>query len=705
MKHPATRPGPLIVVSLALVLASATTAAAAPIEEIVVTAELRETPLLEQSASTSVVDRTAIRQRAARHLEDVLNLAPNVNFAGGSSRARFYQVRGIGERSQFVEPLNPSVGLRIDGVDFSGLGTAALLFDVEQVEVLRGPQGTLHGANALAGLINLRTAAPAAETGGRVEVSAAEYDTRTLGAALTGPLTDTLRYRVSLGHNVSDGYMDNAWLGRDDTNDRDETSGSAKLRWLPDARNTVDLHLFAVDVDNGYDAFSLDNTRTTLSDQPGRDTLEAVAGSLQWHREGDAVDLETFLSAADTDTAYAYDEDWAYVGIAPELEYSSFDEYLRDRDSVSAELRLSSRQPLTLFGRSTDWVAGVYGLRDDETPRRRYTYLDSDFHSRFEARTAAAYGQLDIALGETLTLSTGLRLAHRAMDYGDSNGVDTSPSDDLWGGKVVLARDLAAAGLVYASVSRGYRAGGVNAGVLATDPDSVGDGAAVLAANTTFDQELLWNYELGHKALLADGRLSSRLALFWMDRRDQQVRGSLVLPRPDGSTAFIDYTDNAASGTNLGLEWELDWRPTDGLALFASIGLLDATFDDYVNAAGEDLDGRDQAHAPNYQYAAGITWTAPGGWYLRAEAEGKDGFYFSDRHAARAGAYDLFHLRGGLRTAHWDASLWVRNLGDEDYAIRGFGSFGNDPRKGYAVEPYYQYGEPRVLGASLAYRF
>ena len=183
------------------------------------------------------------------------------------------------------------------------------------------------------------------------------------------------------------------------------------------------------------------------------------------------------------------------------------------------------------------------------------------------------------------------------------------------------------------------------------------------------------------------------------------VRGSLVLPRPDGSTAFIDYTDNAASGTNLGLEWELDWRPTDGLALFASIGLLDATFDDYVNAAGEDLDGRDQAHAPNYQYAAGITWTAPGGWYLRAEAEGKDGFYFSDRHAARAGAYDLFHLRGGLRTAHWDASLWVRNLGDEDYAIRGFGSFGNDPRKGYAVEPYYQYGEPRVLGASLAYRF
>jgi iron complex outermembrane recepter protein len=701
------RPGALALACVAASLAAAVVpaAGAAPIEEVLVTAELRATPLLDQSASTSVVDSRAIRQRAARHLEDVLNLAPNVNFAGGSSRARFYQVRGIGERSQFVEPLNPSVGLRIDGVDFSGLGTAALLFDVEQVEVLRGPQGTLHGANALAGLINLRTAAPAAETGGRVELSAAEYDTRTLGATLTGPLTDTLRYRLSIGQNESDGYMDNAWLGRDDTNGRDESSASAKLRWLPDRRNSVDLHLFGVDVNNGYDAFSLDNTRSTLSDQPGRDTLEAVAGSLQWQREGDAVKLETFLSAADTETAYAYDEDWAYVGIAPGLEYSSFDEYLRERDSYSAELRLSSRTPLQLFGRATDWVAGLYGLSDDETLRRRYTFLSSDFHSRFEVRTAAAFGQLDMALAESVTLSAGLRLAHRSMDYRDSNAIASSPSDDLWGGKLALAWDVADDGLLYASVSRGYRAGGVNAGVLATDPASVGDGAALLAANTVFDEELLWNYELGHKALFAEGRLSSRLALFWMDRRDQQVRGSLVLPRPDGSTAFIDYTDNAASGSNLGLEWEIDWQPTDSLALFASLGLLDATFDDYVNAAGDRLDGRDQAHAPSYQYAAGVTWTSPGGWYLRAEAEGKDGFFFSDRHGARAGAYDLLHLRGGLRTTHWDAALWVRNVGDEDYAIRGFGSFGNDPRKGYAVEPYYQYGEPRVLGASLAYRF
>ena len=151
------------------------------LEEIIVTAEFRDTILQNQPASTSVVTADAIQQHAAQHLEDILSLAPNVNYASGASRARFYQIRGIGERSQFQEPLNPSIGFIIDGIDFSGLGTAGTLFDVEQVEILRGPQGTLHGANALAGLINVRTGTPTDQPYVRMEATAAEYDTWSLG--------------------------------------------------------------------------------------------------------------------------------------------------------------------------------------------------------------------------------------------------------------------------------------------------------------------------------------------------------------------------------------------------------------------------------------------------------------------------------------------------------------------------------------------
>ena len=130
------------------------------LEETVVTAALRPADVNTLAASISVLSADVVESRNATHIEDLLNLAPNVNFATGASRGRFFQIRGIGERSQFVEPINPSVGLLIDDIDFTGIGGAASTLDIKQVEILRGPQGTLMGTNALAGLINIRSNSP-----------------------------------------------------------------------------------------------------------------------------------------------------------------------------------------------------------------------------------------------------------------------------------------------------------------------------------------------------------------------------------------------------------------------------------------------------------------------------------------------------------------------------------------------------------------
>jgi outer membrane receptor protein involved in Fe transport len=121
------------------------------IQEIIVTSDFRESQLKTVSTSVSVIDAEVISQRNSSHLEQILALAPNVNFAAGASRGRYFQIRGIGERSQFVDPLNPSVGTYVDGIDFTGFGGAATLLDIDQVEVLRGSQGTRFGANALGG--------------------------------------------------------------------------------------------------------------------------------------------------------------------------------------------------------------------------------------------------------------------------------------------------------------------------------------------------------------------------------------------------------------------------------------------------------------------------------------------------------------------------------------------------------------------------
>ena len=138
----------LCLFSCIVFMQSLTVAAENTLEEIIVTADFRDRKELSTPISITVMTEEIIKSRAAQHFEELVNAIPNVNYAAGSNRARFFQIRGIGERSQFVAPINPSVGFLVDNVDFSGAATIATMLDVEQVEVLRGPQGTRYGANA-----------------------------------------------------------------------------------------------------------------------------------------------------------------------------------------------------------------------------------------------------------------------------------------------------------------------------------------------------------------------------------------------------------------------------------------------------------------------------------------------------------------------------------------------------------------------------
>ena len=250
------------------------------IEEIIVTGELRELAINDTSLSVTVVDPNDTRQTVINHLEEVLGWVPNVNFASGASRGRFLQIRGIGERGQFAEPLNPSVGLLLDGVDLSGVGTVATTHDVRQIEIFRGPQGTLYGANALAGIVNVVSNDPEPEFGARISADAANFGALGIGGVVTGPLGEHTSGRLAVRHFGSDGFIDNTFLNRDDTNERDELTLRGKLRYAPSAATALTFTLGYVDIDNGYDAFSLDNNRNTRSDEPGRDAQETLYGSV-----------------------------------------------------------------------------------------------------------------------------------------------------------------------------------------------------------------------------------------------------------------------------------------------------------------------------------------------------------------------------------------------------------------------------------------
>ncbi len=250
------------------------------LEEIVVTADFREARIEELPISVSVLDRAELRATTQQHFEEAIRSVPNLNLSGEGSRARYFQLRGVGELEQYDGAPNPSIGFIVDDIDFSGLGSIA------HVVRHRSRRGAARPArNALrrerARRARLHALASAARRVRRPTSKRRRAATArdALGAAVGGPLSDTLGYRASVQSYENNGFRDNVFLGRDDTYGRDELTARGKLAWSPSDDVHVDFTGLYVDVDNGYDAWAIDNGFNTYSDDPGRDAQRSAAGS------------------------------------------------------------------------------------------------------------------------------------------------------------------------------------------------------------------------------------------------------------------------------------------------------------------------------------------------------------------------------------------------------------------------------------------
>lgn len=699
---------------------------AATLEPVLVTATLMPMPAAARPGGVTVLGAEDVREAAVVHLEELLPQLPSLSWAGASSRPRYFQLRGIGELEQYEGAPNPSVGFIVDDIDLSGIGGVATTFDMARAEILRGPQGSRYGANALAGLVYLQSADPVTAPLLEAGLTTGGDATRAAGVVASGaiPGAQGLAGRLAVQQYRADGFRDNAFLGRDDTNRRDELTLRGKLAWQVSPALRVRMTGMRLDADNGYDAFAIDNTFTTQSDAPGRDAQRTDAGALRIEADlGDRATLVSISGYATTDADFSFDADWGNAAYWAPFVYDFRQAFARQRETRSQELRLVSAPGGRLLG--ADWVTGVYLLDLDERIRQldlgrcdaatcgEDITVDSTLDSRYDATSVALFGELHWPVGEATTLSAGLRREVRDADYRDAlddraagvtAGNRLDARDRMTGGELTLRHHLPASSSAWARIARGYRAGGFNPGLARFDFGAFPD-FNVSANEIRFDDESLWSYEAGLRLSPATQRWSLDGSVFWMQREDLQVKIPIQLRAGDPLT-FVFYTDNAQSGRSRGAELALSVAVSDRFRAGAAVGVLDTGISRF--AAKPALEGRELAHAPRYTFAITGDFRGPRGWFGGARLGGRDRFLIDycqsdDCRDPTTSAYALLDLRAGREWGQWQVEGWLRNALDRRYTVRGF-FFGNEPPD-FTGTLYRRLGDRRHAGVTLRYAF
>jgi len=672
--------GLLAVVSPAAAEQEAREQASQSLPEVVVTAEKMNQNVQEVPASISVFEAQILEDLRVNKTEQLFNMVPNLHMSQMGPQAIFgnpVSFRGI---ASFMTG-KPVVSILVDDVYYPGMNFD--LYDIERVEVLRGPQGTLYGHNTEAGVIKIITKQAGEEWTGRLALGAANYNTYEANFSTGGALIPQTLYLQAAGHfETSDGYFTNTYDDSDDVDKHHYFDGRFSLRWLPDAKTELTWNSDLQYYDSNYAEFAMlsqveSNPHDVSLDYPGYADKRAGGTSVKVERQVGSLSLVSITSYRKDDSDTSQD-----------LDFTSWDmmrlDLSRDYQSINEELRLVSDQP----GSKLKWVGGMYVFLEDDdhdynTIMRPMSGYSGYLRQKGDTHTLgmALFAQGTYRFWEVLELTAGLRYDRQKKDFdyswrGGAFGVpdETGSTDntfDAWLPKVALSWRASPELMPYVSVSRGYQSGGFN---LKAD------------AGSSYDAEYAWNYEAGLKTQWLDKRLTVNLAAFYIDWTDIQVE------QPD----YPDFTIvNAASATSYGLE--MDFRALTGLGLdiFGSAGYVHATFDEFTSGTDDYTDNR-VPNVPEYTYNLGATYRFAGNFFVSAEYWGVGKFYWDSANSESQSFYQVVNAKAGYEREHLQVYLWGKNLFDENYATRAFKM---------SDEWYGRAGAPLCFGVTAAFTF
>lgn len=721
------------------------------IAEIVVTAQKREQNLQDVPIAIMALTNDFIESRDVTSIDRVSGLVPNVKIEtnGPSTTSSVITIRG-GVQVNVALFYEPAAGLYMDGVYIAkSQGSMFDIADIERVEVLRGPQGTLYGRNTLSGAINVITRKPSGELGGRAELTYGNYEYRRARASIDLPRFGIFSAKLSGQITKRDGFVDNVpspggGAGVPSSEDfwtLDSRSGLVQLRAEPSDALVFD-YSFDISVNDQRPRFSqlvgvaaggifdpsspayafggaffpVDGSIRPRSregqgsaDSPVRDYAKSWGHALTATLDLGDAELKSITAYRKLRAEDAGDLDGTALPLAQTARLSRY-------RSFSQETQLTGNMD------RLNYVLGVYYFNDKGFTLNPQSFFSgaSAFDSRygFSTEAYAAYGQLDYKLTDQLTVTGGLRYTReektlerffRSLSPTPVTVIDAPPGTvpaetfNNVSPTAVIAWEPVPTINLYAKYARGYRSGGFN-GETTTPADVF----------IPYKAEDITSYEIGFKSRLLDDRLQLNISAFTNKHSNMQI----AVFRAEGSA--VTSIDNAGGARVKGVEIEAVAKPSRDLTMRAGLGILDAKYTKYIDAGVDVANNRAFQYVPDYTGSMNVDWTAWRGDSMKLSLIGDVQFiskYFTFPFALRPGPgeSDAYNSRSPGRTlvdaravlsdiplgsSAAELSLWGRNLFNEDSPL-SFIDFG--PSFGGLTVAYFP--EPRTYGLTLGVKF
>ena len=639
------------------------------VDEIIVTSRYRAEKLSDVPDSITPFTLEEIERYRIERINRVASLTPNLRFSDDQEvGVSTLVIRGVRQNRGTGQP---PVSYRIDGVSATNnLLTTQELFDLESVDVLRGPQGALYGRNAIGGAVLIATRQPTATPEFRLRFTAAEGQDYTLAGTASGPLAgDNLLGRFSFRVQDREGQLRNAYLDNQYVDYKESSAFRGKLLFEPNDRLTIDLRAHYLDQDGGSGYFMPGSDFYLPLPPPNPPIIVDVPEyEIQSNKIG-----ESFVRSSELSAKIDYELGWATLtsitsftdvdsGNDQDLDQTFVEAIdivvIDNSETIAQELRLVSDDD-----RQLRWVAGISYFSQERFRSLATTFLGTPVPPAaqdLELEDLAVFGSLSYDVSDRLELTLAFRWDEetpRDITQGRSKTFrELQP-------KVSLAYNIREGLLGYVTVGKGFRAGGFN---------NLAPGSNF---EPGFDKESLISYEAGLKASAYDGRLRAGMSLFFIDYTDQQY----FLFDQTGTQANINVPKSEIAGGEL----ELTAQATDSLLLNLGVGFTDSEIVEYEDIPGvlvpaSEIIGKNVPGAPVLSLNLAMQHTAALSDSLdlvsRIDFEHRGKTYWTLDNVDTQEAYNLTNLSIALEKERWSTRLYVNNVFDEEYIEWFFGA-------------------------------